>query len=84
MELDIFLSNDDFNCLIKFVPEASKAYNALKHPVDLNDKSNLPAGDIAIKCDATDARVLLTYAQFNCPNAARKIRDAFWKVKIPP
>lgn len=77
MEVYIFLSLSNFDCLSKAVPEGSKSRNPLEESVRLQDRGFPPAvGNIAIKCDEEESRDLLYHAQAHCKVAVESIRLA--------
>ena len=77
MEVYIFLSQVNFDCLSKAVPEDSKSRHSLDQHVRLEDRGFSPVvGSIAIKCDEEESRDLLSHAQAHCKAAVESIRLA--------
>jgi hypothetical protein len=77
MEVYIFLSQVNFDCLFKVVPEGSKSRHTLDENVRLEHRGFSPVvGSIAIKCDEEESRDLLYHAQIHCKPAVESIRLA--------
>ena len=77
MEVYIFLSQVNFDCLSKAVPEDSKSRHSLDQHVRLEDRGfSAVVGSIAIKCDEEESRDLLDHAQAHCKAAVESIRLA--------
>ncbi len=71
----IYLTHEDYACLLEHVPSVSSAYVALNNPTDLShNPPMLPfSNPIKIECGENDARVILGIAIKHCLYAVPSI-----------
>jgi hypothetical protein len=84
MQIDIFLTEESFQCLDKAVPAGAKSRAPLDKFNTLKDCGFPTGNDIAITSDEEQARDLLAQAREHCKMAVEDIRIAIQCAGLKP
>jgi hypothetical protein len=77
MQVTIFLDIDEVFRFCQLIPARSSASEAIGRAIHTREYWGSVGQDVAVECDDSEARTLLSYAQSHCPSAVDKIRRAF-------